>query len=129
MVSALSLEVNVIVIPAFIVFVLFIIPIPLLSRVMSRVLGYLERVNFYGVSLLTIAMVATFLGFVSQFFEWRKRYGGAKPNFVDVAMEIDWEGKKWRHERNMYIHALATVLCSAVVKFARLHNALEKKSN
>lgn len=127
MVSLLALEVNALIVPAFIVFVLFIIPIPLLSRAMSRAMGYAERVNFYGVSVLTIVTVATFIGFVLQVIDWRRKYSGGKPSFAEMTMEIDWEGRKWRLERNMYIHALATVLSAAVMKFARLHNALEKK--
>ncbi|KEG07434.1 hypothetical protein DQ04_09821020 [Trypanosoma grayi] len=128
MLSILSLEVNYLIVPAMIIFIMFVVPLPGLSRYVCRAVSFVERLNFHGVSLLLLVTVATFMGFALQFLEWRKKYCYGKPRFADLSLEVDWEGRKWRHERNMYIHALAAVLCAAVMKFARLYAALEKKT-
>ncbi|KAG8347905.1 hypothetical protein ERJ75_001039800 [Trypanosoma vivax] len=127
MVSALTFEVNFLIIPAFVIFVLFVIPIPILSRTMCRLVGFVERIHFGGVSILLATTVLLFIGSALQFLEWRNKYGAGKPRFSDLSLEVDWEGRKWRHERNMYIHILAVVLCAAVMKFARLHDRLQRK--
>ncbi|RNF16519.1 uncharacterized protein Tco025E_05202 [Trypanosoma conorhini] len=127
MLSLFTLEVTYLIMPAMLLFVLFIVPVPRVSRYVSRVVSFVERPNFHGLSLLLLLTLVTFVTFVVQFVEWRKRYGPGKPRFADLSLEVDWEAKKWRHERNMYIHALATVLCAAIMKFARLYTALEKQ--
>ncbi|ESL08673.1 hypothetical protein TRSC58_03621 [Trypanosoma rangeli SC58] len=127
MLSLFTLEVTYLIMPATVLFILFILPVPRLSRYVSCVVSFVERPNFYGVSLLLLVALVTFVSCATQFVEWRKKYGQGKPRFADLSLEVDWEAKKWRHERNMYIHALATVLCAAIMKFTRLHTALERR--
>ncbi|ORC84507.1 uncharacterized protein TM35_000441630 [Trypanosoma theileri] len=128
MISILTLEVNYFIVPAVVIFILFVIPFPGLSRYVCRAVTLVERLNFHGVSLLLLLAVATVAGFTLQMLEWRKKYGVGKPRFADLSLEVDWEARKWRHERNMYIHALAAVLSTAIMKFTRLYNALEKQT-
>ncbi|KAF8294063.1 hypothetical protein TcYC6_0104730 [Trypanosoma cruzi] len=128
MLSLFAVEVTYLIVPAMVIFVMFVAPIPGLSHYVSRAVSFVERLNFHGVSLLLLVTLVTFVSFVVQLFDWRKKYSQGKPRFADLSLEVDWEAKKWRFERNMYIHALATVLCASIMKFSRLYTALEKYS-
>jgi uncharacterized membrane protein len=128
MVTAHMLEVDVVIIPAFVIFLLFIVPLPILSRLVSKMVLALESVQVQGVSvLLCLTLLAGGL-FANQFHQWNNHYGYSVPaqDFSSLSVKMEFQAKKLRTERNLYIHAMAFVLLAAIMRFARLIRENEK---
>lgn len=126
MVSMLAIEANFLVAPALVVFLLFAIPIPGLSKLVARFVSAVEAVNLYGFSLLVLLTLATGVAFASALNEWRVSYSHGKPRFSNMDSEANWERRKWRKERDMYLHAVCMVLFASLMKFSRLHLQIEE---
>ena len=132
MVSLQTLEVDFLILPAFVVFVLFTIPVPVVSKLLSRLILRIERLQVSGVSLLVVLTVGSLILFLNSFLRYSKQYGAdnkfdllnvkdLKPDrFHDLSLKVEYQGKKWKAERDMYIHCLGFVLLAAVTKIARL---------
>mmetsp|Transcript_12067 Transcript_12067/g.13882 ORF Transcript_12067/g.13882 Transcript_12067/m.13882 type:complete len:148 (+) Transcript_12067:43-486(+) len=120
--SLQSFEVEVLIAPAFVIFMMFIIPIPFLSKLISRMVLKLESISISGISVLFVLTVVTLILFVNQVYTTAKKYGSGNPapEFVDLAAKLEHQGKKWKAERDLYIHAISFVLLASVMKFARL---------
>lgn len=114
-----------IIIPSFIVFLLFLIPVPGVSNIVTKVVLALESLRVSGVSVLLIATGTTFAFFLNQWLEIQKREG-SRPKPTDLDLMLQWQGKKWKSERDLYIHAIAFILLAAITKLARLNEQQRK---
>lgn len=137
MVSFLAIEVNLLIYPAFAVFLLMLIPIPLLSKYIAKLIAKLESIRIGGASLLFVIAIGGALLFSLSLKEFYDEYGGpmgkdGKPfpdaSHRDYARHLS---RKWRLERNMYIHGIVSILYASLLKMARLtleSHALKKKA-
>lgn len=117
MVSLVALEVNCVVIPAMGIFLLYVASIPVLSKMIAFAVKALERPNISGFTLLTALAIVSSLAFLSDFLQWQSTYGTSKPRFSDISLSLQYETKRLRVERNMYIHILCSVLALTLKKF------------
>ena len=135
MITAAALEVNLLIYPAFVLFILTLVPIPFISRRVCKLIATIENIRFQGVSVLMIITIGAFILFGLAMKEYRDRYAaisGSDQLNLDTSRKADqqFHSKKWRAERNLYVHAMVAVLYSALLKIARLtleNNALQKK--
>ena len=125
----LSLEVNFLIYPAFALFLLMLIPVPMLSKLVARGIAKLESCRIYGVSPLFAIAVFGVLAFSFAYQKHYAQYGGdaasgsAAINAARQQNNIDYSrllARKWRAERNLYMHGIVALLYCALLKMARL---------
>jgi hypothetical protein len=104
-------------------FLLMLIPIPGLSRLVSKIIFSVERFQFHGISCLFILTGLALFLFIARWMDWyqKDRFVFHKPE--DVAGRLTHDAKRLRHERDMYIHALLFVLLASLLKMVRLQAA------
>lgn len=119
MLTLQAAEVEMLIIPSFIIFLLFIFPLPVVSRVVSKIVLMIESVNISGISLLFVLTGGACFLFVNQLTRARQLEDQPR-DFHDLSAKLDFQAKKWKSERDMYIHAVTFILLAAVMKFARL---------
>ena len=118
--TSIGLEIEVILIfAATVLFILFIFPVPFLSAGVARLLSYLETVRIAGVSVPVLVSLITTINFAWTYYNYVEKYREPVKH-IDHKMALDFHNKKWRNERNMYMHALATVLIAALMKFTKM---------
>lgn len=137
MVSLQTLEVEFLILPTFVLFVLFTVPIPVVSKLLSKLVLRIERLQLGGVSILMVLTVLSLILFANSFLRYSKQYSSdnkfdlldikdVKPDrFHDLSLKVEYQGKKWKAERDMYIHCLGFVLLAAVTKMSRLVQAAQ----
>jgi hypothetical protein len=113
------------IVPSFIVFLLFIVPIPLLSKIVTKIVLAVESVRVQGISILLICTIGTFVFFVNQWVGLQQRDSN-RPAPTELDLQLQWQGKKWKAERDLYIHAVAFILLAAITKLARLNEQQQK---
>eukprot|EP00388_Colpodella_angusta_P039176 GDKK01046603.1.p1 GENE.GDKK01046603.1~~GDKK01046603.1.p1 ORF type:complete len:172 (-),score=30.61 GDKK01046603.1:118-633(-) len=132
MFTMLSVEVNFLIYPAFVIFLLMLIPIPFLSKLVAKLVAKIESIRVGGLSILLVITLVGIVFFLISFNDQRE-YMFTHPNAVlpEGRHHMDYLSKKWRGERNMYIHAILAVLYSSLLKMARVtleSHELEKKA-
>jgi hypothetical protein len=120
-----SLEVDFVIAPLFVIFLLMLLPVPLLSRMLTRLVAAIESVQLLNMSILMLGSCLSFLFFlVTAYTNWN--LSQVKPKAVEQRIVDEWNLKRRRGERNLYLHWLAFVLIAAVWKIARINAALAK---
>ncbi|KAG5497714.1 hypothetical protein JKF63_03980 [Porcisia hertigi] len=119
MVSFLTLEVNLVMIPVLTLFLLYCVPVRLISKTAERITCFVEGYNFNGVTIMLMVAIISSFSFLFHFLEWHSKFD-AKQRFADISLQLQHDNKRLRLERNMYIHLVTCVLCLAVKKFAAL---------
>lgn len=119
MVSFLALEINVVMIPVLTLFLLYCVPIAVVSNIAERVTRMIESRSLNGLTLMTAMAIVSSFSFLFHFLEWQAKYE-RKEKFVDISLQLQHDNKRLRLERNMYIQLTTCVLCLAVKKCAAL---------
>lgn len=114
-----------VIVPTFIVFLLFLLPFPVLSQIVTKVVLWIESVRINGISVLLIGTVAAFGLFVNQWLALQRREE-SRPKATELDLQLQWQGKKWKAERDLYIHAVAFIVLAAITKLARLNEQQRK---
>lgn len=125
MITATAIEVNLLIYPAFFLFVMALLPIPFISRRVCKFIATIENIRFQGISILMIVTIGAFILFGLSMKEYRDRFttvSGEEQMTLDTSRRADqqFHAKKWRAERNLYVHAMVAVLYSSLLKIARL---------
>lgn len=122
MFTFLAFEVNVLIYPAFIVFLLMLIPIPILSKYISKFIAKVESIRVAGFSSLSaIAFMGVVLFGLALYDQREYIFSHSQKSIVkEGPLHMDYLSKKWRNERNMYIHAILAILYCSLLKMARL---------
>ena len=122
MFSLYDLEVEIFLIPSFLVFLLLLLPFPVVSKLISRVVGAVAT------PMLVVTVVLFFLFFLTyrDYLEKFDDKSSHEPPLHTAHSELSFKSKKWRAERNMYIHALTACLFAAIMKISRLNEAKVK---
>ncbi|KAG5497130.1 hypothetical protein GH5_01664 [Leishmania sp. Ghana 2012 LV757] len=119
MVSFLMLEVNLVMVPVLALFVLYCVPVRVISTTAERITRLVEGYNLNGLTMMSAMAIASSFSFLFHFFEWHSKYD-VKARFTDISLQLQHDNKRLRLERNMYIQLVTCVLCLAVKKFAAL---------
>lgn len=117
MVSFLTLEVNLVMIPVLALFLLYCVPIAAVSKVAERVTCLIESRSLNGLTAMSAAAILSSFSFMFHFLEWHAKYE-QKEKFVDISLQLQHDNKRLRLERNMYIQLTTCILCLAVKKCA-----------
>ena len=118
-----SLEVDLVIVPFLIIFLLMLLPVPLLSDLLTRLVTSIERIQFMNFSILLVGSVLSFLFFAFSLYKNMTAFDKKPHHEGDLAI---WLGKRRQSERNMYLHCLCFVLIAAVWKLARLNLTFAK---
>ncbi|KAG5496011.1 hypothetical protein JIQ42_02896 [Leishmania sp. Namibia] len=122
MVSVLMLEVNLVMVPVLALFVLYCVPVRVISTTAERITRLVEGYNFNGLTIMSAIAIASSFSFLFHFFEWHSKYD-VKARFTDISLQLQHDNKRLRLERNMYIQLVTCILCLAVKKFAALQGS------
>ncbi|CCW72353.1 unnamed protein product [Phytomonas sp. Hart1] len=119
--SLVALEVNLIIIPGCIIFLLFFLPVAFVSKTVSQLLQIIEKPSFSKLTFLSVIAIATFIAFLSDVAKWHSVYGSKpKPVFPDISIALQHDNKRLRLERNIYIHVLSSVLSLSIKKLSTI---------
>ncbi|CCW65879.1 unnamed protein product [Phytomonas sp. EM1] len=117
--SLAALEVNLVVIPGCLIFLLYFVPVAVVSRTVSQMLRILEKLSFAKFTILSALAIATSVAFLTDTVKWHSTYGSKpKPLFPDISISLQFDNKRLRLERNIYIHLLAFILCLSIKKLS-----------
>lgn len=119
MVSFLTLEINLVMIPVLALFLLYCVPISAVSRLAERVTRLIEKSSLNGLTIMSAMAIISSFSFLFHFLEWQSKYQ-RKEKFVDISLQLQHDNKRLRLERNLYIQLTTCVLCLAVKKCASL---------
>jgi hypothetical protein len=119
MVSFLTLEINLVMIPVLTLFLLYCVPISAVANTAERLTRLIENHNLNGLTAMAAMAIISSFSFLFNFLEWQSKYA-KKEQFVDISLQLQHDNKRLRVERNMYIHLTTCVLCLAVKKCAAL---------
>ena len=123
--SLAALEVDLVIIPFFCIFLLMLLPVPLLSQLLTRFVASIERVQFLNMSILLVGSCLSFIFFSFSLYKNMTAFDKKPHHEGDLAI---WLSKRRHSERNMYLHCLCFVLIAAVWKLARLNLTYAKIS-
>ncbi|KAG5471492.1 hypothetical protein LSCM1_01584 [Leishmania martiniquensis] len=124
MVSFVMLEVNLVLIPVLALFLLYCVPVRVISTTAERITRLVEGYNVNGLTIMSAMAIISSVSFLFHFFEWHSKYD-AKARFTDISLQLQHDNKRLRVERNMYIQLVTCVLCLAVKKCAALQGRRE----
>ncbi len=118
-----SLEVDLVIAPFFVIFLLMLLPVPFLSGLLARLVTAIEGVQFLQMSVLLLGSCLSFSFFAFSAYRNFNFYqvSGGRPS--DHHALEQWRMKRRQTERNMYLHCLSFVLIAAVWKLARMNRA------
>lgn len=119
MTSILSIEVYGIIIPTSLLLLFFLLPIPFLYKLVSKLVNSIEGFNFYGMTPFLALGLAALIGFAVDMQSMKTM--GSSSGFHDISLVLKAENKKLRVERNLYIHACVCILCLSIKKIASLN--------
>ncbi|KAK7201547.1 hypothetical protein NESM_000218700 [Novymonas esmeraldas] len=119
MVSFTTLEVNLVMVPVLALFLLYCVPVPVISRAAERVTRLVESYNVSGLTFMSAMAIVSSVSFLFHFLEWHSKYD-TKQRFADISLQLQHDNKRLRLERNLYIQLVTCVLCLAVKKCAAL---------
>eukprot|EP00796_Vickermania_ingenoplastis_P001683 gene1683-1045_t len=117
--SLVSLEVYGIIIPGSILILLYVLPIPMLSRLISKLILSIEKVDFHGITPLLVLACYGVIGLLVEMNAIRAKAGQTPPVY-DLSLKMAQDAKAIRHQRNVYIHSLVGVICLSLRKNAAL---------
>ncbi|CAJ1033304.1 conserved hypothetical protein [Leishmania braziliensis MHOM/BR/75/M2904] len=126
MASFLSLEVNLVMVPVLVLFLLYCVPIRAISTTAERITRLVEGHSFNGFTIMSAMAIISSFSFLFHFLEWHSKYN-AKQRFTDISLQLQHDNKRLRVERNMYIQLITCVLCLAVKKCAVLQARQESR--
>lgn len=119
MVTILAVEVYGIIIPASVFLFLFLVPIPLVYKLVSKLVNSIEGINFCGMTPFLALGVLSLIAFASDMKAMQG--AGSSSSFHDISLVLKAENKRLRLERNIYIHACVAIQCLAIKKIASLN--------
>ncbi|KPI85069.1 hypothetical protein ABL78_5874 [Leptomonas seymouri] len=119
MASILTLEVNLVMIPVLVLFLMFCFPITAVSKIAERLTRTIESRSLNGLTIMSTVAILSSFAFLFHFLEWNSKYA-VKEKFLDISLQLQHDNKRMRVERNMYIQLTTCILCLAVKKCAAL---------
>lgn len=120
MVSAVSTEVYLYAVPQLVIFVLLVLPVPLLSALVSKAVLALQQLKIGPVPVLVALPLLMVFTFAQSLVSYNQKYGEVKTDFSKEIFRVEYLHKRAIHERNLYIHVLCAVLGFAILKIAAL---------
>lgn len=120
MVSLVYLEVYGVIIPLMAVLLSFIVPVSFLNKGLAGLIRCVEHPFAGNLTALSVLAIITSFSFMFDFLAWQDTFKARQQAFPDISLKLQFETKRLRLERNVYIHMLASVLCLSVKKIAQL---------
>ena len=119
-----SLSLDLVIVPSLFVFLTMLVPLPLLSKLVSKFVLKVESVQaFKGISILVVSTALSFLFFAFSVNKHWTQYSSANRPQNNYK---EWDVERLKHERNMYLHCLSFVLVAALLKISRMTLKIEK---
>ena len=110
--------------PGVVLFAALIAPLGLLQLWAAQLVNLLDkRVKISGVSVMLLIAWFGFLTFSYDLYEWHRDYYLKHHEHTDMFKKMEYNGHKWRAERDLYMSALTFVLYASLRTIAkvRLH--------
>jgi len=112
--------------PSCILFLIMLIPIPFVSRLVSKIVLKVESVQIANVSLLLVFSVLALVNTAQLTYKWRSKMQDVDPKqlALDPSLQQRVDQGRFKLERDLYIAMTAFVLLAALMKTARKHMEL-----